>query len=71
MEKWRKKNYFIKFITINNVYYSLSNINSNIFCFQDDIYNIKFYDTHSYECNKAINYNREVKHIGVIKGEII
>ena len=66
-----KNNCFTKFLTINDVFYSLYNINSKLFCFQDDKYNLKFYDTNSYQCNKVINYSKKLNPLGTIKKEMI
>ena len=65
-----KKNY-VKFLTIKDAQLSLLNINGNLFCSQDNDYNIYFYDTINYECSKIISYHKKVNLIGIINDEII
>ena len=59
--------YNLKF---KDVQLSLININKNLFCSQDNDYNIYFYDTLNYECRKIIIYHKKVNLIGVINDEI-
>ena len=71
---WKKdqnNNNFTKFFTITNVAHQLTNINSNLFCFQDDKYNLKFYDTDLYQCNKIIKYNDKIKFLGIINNKLL
>ena len=65
-----KKNYQ-KYKTINIAESSLTNINEKLFSFQDNNFNIYFYDTINYECNSKINYNKKITFIGIINDEII
>ena len=65
-----KKNYQ-KHLTINIAELSLTNIKDNLISFQDNNFNIYFYDTINYECNNKINYNKKVSFIGIINDEII
>ena len=54
---WKKNEVsYIKYKTINNANISLQNINESLFCFQDNNYNLQFYDTDTYECNKLLTF---------------
>ena len=70
---WKKDedDFYIKYKTIYNANLSLLNINEYLFCFQDNNYNLYFYDTEEYECNKIINLSYKVNLIGIINDEII
>ena len=65
-----KKNY-IKHSTINIAQLSLFNVNDKLITFQDNNYNIYFYDTINYECNNKIYYDKKVNLIGIINNEIM
>ena len=65
-----KKNY-IKHSTINIAQLSLFNVSENLITFQDNNYNIYFYDTINYECNNKIYYDKKVNLIGIINNEIM
>jgi hypothetical protein len=69
--KMGKKKYFDELITINEAYLSLFSITENLFCFQDVNYNIYFYDTENYKCNKIIEYSQKINVIGTINNEVI
>ena len=71
MEKWSYKNNYSKFLTIKNIYSSLYSVNANLFCFQNEYYNIEFYDTKSYHPNGITRYTYKVNLIGVINNEMI
>ena len=66
-----KKNNYTKHLTINNVYYTFFNINSDLFCFQDNVYTINFYETEYFTCKKTIRYTHKINLLGVINNEAI
>ena len=66
----KKKNY-IKYKAIIDAKQSLFNINNSLISFQDIDFNIYFYDTINYECNKVIEYKKKINLIGTINDEII
>ena len=65
------KNNYNKIKTINIASQSLYDINESLFCFQDNDYNIYFYDSINYECNQIISYNKKINLIGTINNEQI
>lgn len=71
---WKKDNNknYIEFLKINHCKDSLYIINENLFCFQDYLYKIYFYNTLDYQCSKIINYkNKKLDLIGIVNSESI
>ena len=70
-DKNNKNKQFIKLLTLKNEYYSLFDINENLFGFQDKKNKIHFYETNYYQCSKIIKYYNQVYFLGAINNEFI
>ena len=70
-EKIKKQDIYKKELILESESGTLIDINNDLFCFQDKDFNIKFYDTESFQCNKSIIYNKSVSFIGIINNNAL